>query len=115
MNFWEKVTGSNMTKEFNGFEDRAKNLPKDYQELWEKIKENLWKHSDFTGRNLMPVFDSALNMLEETACSGKNAQEVLHNDINEFCSALIGEDVANTFRDKWRKQLNKNIAKKLGK
>lgn len=115
MSFWDKVTGNDMTKEFKDFEARVKNLPDDYKVVWEKIKSNLWEHSDFTGRNLMPILDSAVTMLEETAADGQNVQDVLGDDIKGFCLSLVGEDGANTFRDKWRKQLNNNIAKKLGK
>jgi len=39
----------------------------------------------------------------------------LGDDIKGFCSALAGEEGAKSYRDKWREQLNKNIAKKLGK
>lgn len=115
MNFWEKVTGNDMTKEYKAFEARAKKLPVDFQEAWEQIKNNLWQHSDFTGRNLMPILDGILGMLEETAVNGQDVTAVLGNNIKEFCSALVGEEGANSFRDKWRKQLNNNIAKKLGR
>ncbi|OIB03889.1 hypothetical protein AK95_09755 [Paenibacillus sp. LC231] len=115
MNFWEKITGSDMTKEMNAFELRAKKLPPDYQTAWEKINAHLWPHSDFTGRNLMPILDGVLGLLEETAADGQSIEEVLGDDIKGFCSALAGIDEANSFRDKWRKQLNNNIAKKLGK
>ena len=115
MNFWEKITGSDMTKELKAFETRVKNLPVDYQEAWEKIKENLWAYSDFTGRNLMPILDGVLGLLEETAADGQSIREVLGDDIKGFCSALVGEEGAKTFRDKWRQQLNNSIAKKLGK
>jgi DNA-binding ferritin-like protein (Dps family) len=71
MNFWEKITGSDMTKEMKTFESRAKKLPADYQAAWEKIKANLWPHSDLTGRNLMPIFDGVLGLLEETAADGQ--------------------------------------------
>ena len=115
MNFWEKITGSDITKEFKTFESRAKKLPADYQGAWEKIKTNLWPYSDLTGRNLMPILDGVLGLLEETAADGQSVQEALGEDIKGFCLALIGEEGANSFRDKWRKQLNNNIAKKLGK
>ena len=115
MNFLEKITGSDMTKEFKTFESRAKKLPADYQAAWEQIKANLWSHSDFTGRNLMPIFDGVLGLLEEAAADGQSAQEVFGDDIKGFCSALAGEEGAKSFRDKWREQLNNNIAKKLGK
>lgn len=115
MNFWDKVTRNDMTKEFKAFESRAKNLPADYQESWEKIKTYLWPHSDFTGRNLMPILDGVLDLFEETAADGQSVQEVLGDDIKGFCSELVSEEGAKSFRDKWRKQLNNNIAKKLGK
>ena len=115
MNFWDKVTGSDMTQEMKTFEFRAQKLPADYQAAWEKIKASLWPHSDFTGRNLMPILDGVLGLFEESSAEGQSVQEVLGDDIKGFCSALIGEEGAKSFRDKWRRQLNNNIAKKLGK
>lgn len=115
MDFWDKITGSDMTKEMKTFESRAKKLPADYQAAWEKIKVNLWPHSDFTGRNLMPILDGVLGLLEETAADGQSVQEILGDDIKCFCSALAGEEGAKSYRDKWRRQLNDNIAKKLSK
>lgn len=115
MNFWEKITGSDMTKEIKEFEERAKKLPDDYQIAWEKIKDNLWQSSDFTGRNLIPIIESAIDMLEEMVVNGNSAQEALGDDIEGLCLTLVGEDGSKSFRDKCRKQLNNNIAKKLGR
>ncbi|GAK40825.1 DUF1048 domain-containing protein [Paenibacillus urinalis] len=115
MNFWEKITGSDMTKEMKAFDSRAKKLPADYQAAWEEININLWPHSDFSGRNLMPILDGVLGLFEETAAEGQSVQEVLGGDIKGFCSALAGEEGAKSYRDKWRDQFNNNIAKKLGK
>jgi len=114
MNFWDKITGSDMTKELKTFESRAKKLPADYQAAWEEINVNLFSYGDFTGRNLMPILNGVLGLLEETAADGQNVQEVLGDDIKGFCSALAGEEGAKSYRDKWREQLNNNIAKKLG-
>ncbi|MCJ0932196.1 DUF1048 domain-containing protein [Virgibacillus halodenitrificans] len=114
MNFWEKVTGSDMTKEFKKFELRAKKLPDDFQAAWEEIKAHLWMYSDLTDRNLMPILNNVLGLLEETSSEGQRFQEVLGDDIKGFCAALAGEEGAKSFRDKWREQLNNNIAKKLG-
>lgn len=115
MNFWEKITGSDMTKEMRAFESRAIKLPADYQAAWEKINANMWEFSDFTGRNLMPILDGVLGLLEEASADGQRVQEVVGDDIKGFCSALAGEEGAKSLRDKWREQLNRNIAKKLGK
>ena len=114
MNFWNMVTGSDMTKEMKAFESRAKKLPADYQTVWEDMKADLWPRSDFTGRSLMPVLDGALGLLEESAADGRSVREVLGGDIKGFCSALAGEEGAKSYRDKWREQLNHNVAKKLG-
>ncbi len=114
MNFLEKITGSDMTKEMKGFEARAKVLPAEHQTAWKEIGSNLWIHGDFTGRNLMPILDSALELLEVTSADGQSVEEVLGDDIKGFCAALVGDEGAKTFRDKWRDQLNKNVARKLG-
>ena len=115
MNLWDKVTGNDMSRELKAFEVRTKKLPADYQAAWEKINLTIWQYSDFTGRNLIPILDGVLGLLEETAVDGQNVQEVLGDDIKGFCSALVGEEGAKSYRDKWREQLNNNIAKKLGK
>lgn len=115
MNLWDKVTGSDMTKKMKAFESRVKRLPDEYQSAWEKINAILWLNSDFTGGNLMPILDGVLGLLEETAADGQSVEEALGDDIKGFCSALIGEEGAKSYRDKWRKQLNKNVAKKLDK
>jgi DNA-binding ferritin-like protein (Dps family) len=113
MNFWDRVTGSDIRKELRSFDSRAKKLPPDYQEAWDQIKANLWPQSDFTGRNLMPILDGVLGLLEETAADGQSVQEVLGDDIKGFCAALIGDKGALSFRDKWRKQLNNNVTRNL--
>jgi len=45
----------------------------------------------------------------------QSVQDIWGDDIKGFCSALVGEEGAKSFRDKWRKEVNNNIAKKLGK
>lgn len=115
MNFWDKITGNDMTKEFNTFELRVKKLPLEYQKSWAEINNNLFIYGDFTGRNLMPILSGVLDMLEETAANGQNINDVLGNDIKSFCSELVGEEGAKSYRDKWRKKLNNKIIKKLGK
>ncbi|GIP23089.1 DUF1048 domain-containing protein [Paenibacillus sp. J22TS3] len=115
MNFWDKITGNDMTREMKAFEARVKKLPADYQAAWKKINEHLWSYTNFSGRNLMPILDGVLGLLEVAAADGQQVQEVLGDDIKGFCSALAGEEGAKSYRDKWREQLNNNVAKKLGK
>ena len=113
MNFWETITGSDITREWNAFEVRAGSLPTDHREAWEEIKTHLVPYSGFTGRNLTPILDGALGLLEETAADGQSIHEVLGDDIEGFCAALAGGAGAQNYRDRWRRQLNANVARKL--
>jgi DNA-binding ferritin-like protein (Dps family) len=114
MNLWETMTGSDLTREWKALEARAAALPADYQAAWEQIKIHLFPYSGFTGRNLMPILDGALGLLEETAADGRSSHEVLGDDIKGFCTALAGGEGPRSYRDRWRKQLNRNVARKLG-
>jgi DNA-binding ferritin-like protein (Dps family) len=113
MSFWETITGSDLTREWKAFEVRAEALPADYRAAWEQIKGHTFPHGDFTGRNLMPILDAALGLLEEAAADGQSVHEVLGDDIPGFCTALAGGEGARTYRDRWRDQLNRNVARKL--
>ncbi|GAA3883444.1 hypothetical protein GCM10022243_55200 [Saccharothrix violaceirubra] len=115
MTFWETVTGSDITREWNAFEARAEALPTDHRTAWEEIKDHLSTYSDFTGRNLTPILDAALTLLEETAADGQGIHEVLGDDVKGFCAALAGGERSRDYRDRWREQLNRNVARKLGR
>lgn len=115
MNFWESVTGSDLTRRWKAFEDRAEALPDDHRAAWEQIKGHLVPRAGFTGRALMPILDAALGLLEETAADGQGVHEVLGDDIRGFCTALVGGEGARTWRDRWREQLNRNVARKLSR
>lgn len=113
MNFWETITGSDLTREWKAFETRAQALPADYRAAWEKVTGHLFPYADFTGRNLMPILDGVLGLLEETAAEGQSVQDVLGEDIEGFCAALAGGEGTRSYRDRWRRQLNRNVARKL--
>lgn len=115
MSFWETITGSDLTREYKAFEVRAEALPADYRAAWDEIKASLSPYSGFTGRNLMPILDAALGLLEEASADGQQIEDVLGDDIPAFCAALAGGEGARTYRDRWREQLNRNVAKKLNR
>ncbi|MFI0267163.1 DUF1048 domain-containing protein [Streptomyces luteogriseus] len=115
MNFWEKVTGSDLTRDWKAFGARVEALPDDYRKAWDQIVAHLFPYGDFTGRNLTPILDSALGLLEVSATDGQSIHEVLGDDIRGFCTALAGGAGARTHRDRWREQLNRNVARKLSR
>ncbi|MQY15780.1 hypothetical protein SRB5_59710 [Streptomyces sp. RB5] len=115
MNFWEKITGSDLSRDWKAFEARAEALPPEYRAAWGQIVSHAFPHGNFTGRNLTPILDSALSLLEETAADGLSVREVLGDDIPGFTAALAGGEGARTYRDRWREQLNRNVARKLSR
>lgn len=120
MSFWERITGSDLTREWKAFDARAEELPGDLRPAWGRIKACLMSYSDLSGRNLTPVFDGVLGLLETSAADGERASDVLGDDIEGFCAALVGDDGAGgargaDYRQRWRDQLNRNVARRLAK
>jgi DNA-binding ferritin-like protein (Dps family) len=115
MNFWETITGNDLTREWKAFVVRAEALPADHRAAWDEVVCHLFPYGNFTGRNLMPILDGVLGLLEETAADGQSVHEVLGDDIKGFCTALAGGQGARSFHDRWREQLNRNVARKLAR
>ncbi|MDR1634495.1 MAG: DUF1048 domain-containing protein [Bifidobacteriaceae bacterium] len=111
MNFWERITGSDLTRDWQAFEARAAALPEDYRQAWGQIEAHLWEHADFTGRNLTPIVDGVLGLLETTAAegqgvaSGKSAMELIGPDVAAFCDDLIGDE--QTYADLYQESIRK--------
>ena len=114
MNFFERITGSDITKAMKDFDTRVKNLPTDYQIAWTEIMNHLCPYHDFTGRNLLPILNQALELLELTSADGQTIEEVFNYDIKSFCVSLATNEDVKTYRDKLKSQLNHNVRKKLG-
>ncbi|HEX6344690.1 DUF1048 domain-containing protein [Umezawaea sp.] len=76
----------------------------------EQIKVTLYPCGNLSGRNLVPILDGVLGLFEETAAEGQDVHDVLGADVEGFCAALAG---ARSHRDRWREQLNGNVARKL--
>jgi DNA-binding ferritin-like protein (Dps family) len=90
MSFWQTITGSDLTREWEAFEARAEARPAHYQGAWKQIQAHIFPYSGFTGRNVMPILDGALGLLKETAANGQSVQEVRGDDVKGFCTALAG-------------------------
>lgn len=114
MSFWDTITGNDLTRVWTAFEARAAALPPDYRTAWAEIVANLFPHGDFTGRNLTPIADGILGLLEESAADGQPVHDVLGDDIPGFCAAVAGGHGARSYRDRWRDRLNRAVARKLG-
>ncbi len=115
MGFIEKITGSEQTKRYKDFQRRIKVLPKDYQDAWEEINTLFWSGTIIADKNFIDNMENILYLFEEASSDGQTVKEVLGDDIKGFCLAITGGENSPTYRDKWRKQLNKNVKEKLSK
>ncbi|MCO8277695.1 DUF1048 domain-containing protein [Actinoplanes sp. TRM 88003] len=115
MSIWETVTGGDLNRDWKAFAARAAALSPDHQAAWGRIVQHLMAYGSFTGRNLTPIADAALALLEEAAADGQSANEVLGDDIAGFTTALAGGAGARTYRDRRREQLNRDVARKLAR
>jgi len=97
-------------KEWRAMEARAKLLPRDYRVAYDEIKKYIWNSS---GISTADPFKVLLDLFEESAANGKAVLEITGNDVAAFCDELLRGE--KTYFEDWRKKLNRNIAKKLGK
>ena len=115
MNFWDRITGNDLSRQWKQQDARIRRLPRDYQQVWAQLGAELWQRSDFSGRKILAVLDGVLNLFEETSASGRSAQEALGADIKDFCAELAGDIGTKTYRDRWRDQLNRSVMRRLGR
>lgn len=109
--FLKKIIGDK--KEWKAMEARAKALPKDYRVVYDKMKQYIWKSSALSS---IDVFKGLLDFFEEGAANGKGALEITGNDVAAFCDEILRDEKREkTYTEKWREELNRDIAKKLGK
>lgn len=113
MKFYDKITGNDIRRAYQEFDVRSDKLPLDYQISWKEIQSSLWDYSNFSGRNLVPILDGILGLLEESALDGISIDQIIDGDVKKFSAAVAGVEGAENYRDKWRKQLNESVAKKL--
>lgn len=115
MNLYDKVTGNDMNKLQKEYQLRIEKLPTEYQNTWRTLNQEIWKFSDFTGRNLYPILEGIVGLFEESAAEGLSIEAVTGDRIENFISEIAHIEGAKTYRDKLRDQLNKNVKKKVGR
>lgn len=113
MNFIDLITGNDIERNLNAIEDEIKELPLEYQGLYAQIEERLSLHMNFTGRNLVPILEGVKDFLIESHSEDLIVEEII-NDLDQFVADLAVDEPSIDVRDKWRKQLNRNVAKYLG-
>lgn len=99
MNFFERITGNDITKAAKNFEARVQKLPESYQAACKEIVNYLLPYGDFSGRNLLPVFNGLMELLKIAAADGQNIEEVLGSDVQSFCKEIATSEGLEGSRD----------------
>lgn len=107
-NFISRIVGDK--KEWRAMEARAKMLPDEYGIVYEEIKHYIWKTGGIAG---IDIFKGILDLFEEGAANKQHVLEITGDNVAAFCDELLRN--APTYTDKWRQELDQNIAKKLKK
>lgn len=115
MNFWERITGSDMTKQMAALDTQVQQLPADYQAAWQTMQTTVWSRTDFSGRNLMPVLTGIVDLMTEAAADGLTVNQALGDDVAEFADQVAATSGATNLQDRWRAKLNQTIYTKLGR
>jgi DNA-binding ferritin-like protein (Dps family) len=111
--FWSKVIGDK--KEWRSTEARADALPGDYRIVYGEMKQYLWRFTSGDGRDTMAVLTEVLDLFETSAAEGKRVLEVTGEDVAAFCDERLrgAPSWVESYLDKGRTSLNRDVAKKL--
>lgn len=100
-------------KEYRAMMARVKELPEDYQYVFEQIQKYMWKFAAGDGYDMQQVQYDLIDLFEDGAAEGKPILEVTGEDVASFADELLRN--ARTYTKDWGEKLNQNIMKKLGK
>lgn len=100
-------------REYKQQMQRIESLPEDYRYTFKKIQKHMWSFAAGDGYDMLEVQYGLLDLFEESAADGKTVLEVTGQDVAGFVDELLKS--TKTYADGWRSQLNKEIAKKVGR
>ncbi len=100
-------------REYKKHMARVDALPEDYQYVFKKIQEHMWKFAAGSGYDMLKIHYDLIELFETGASNGKHVLDVTGDDVAEFCDELLRN--AETYTENWRIKINKDIHKKFGK
>lgn len=99
-------------REYKQQMQRVKALPEDYQYVFQKIQNYMWKFTAGSGYDMMEVHYSLIDLFEEGATNGKSVLEVTGEDVAAFVDELLKN--TRTYTEDWRSRLNHEIINGIG-
>ncbi|MGE7920776.1 DUF1048 domain-containing protein [Viridibacillus sp. NPDC093762] len=112
MEMFKKMMGDK--KEYKMMMARVESLPKDYQFVFKKIQNYMWKFSAAgSGMDMLHIQYELIELFEAGAAEGRQVIEITGNDVASFADELVAN--AKTYVAKYREDLNQSILNRLGK
>lgn len=111
LDIFKKMIGEK--KKYKMMIARVEAMPKDYQFVFKKIQEYMWKFAGGDGYDVLEIHYELIDLFESGAAEGKRVLEITGEDVAAFCDELLRN--ARTYTENWREALNRDIMKKLGR
>ncbi len=108
-NFLTKIIGDK--KEWKAMEARANLLPRDYRIVYGQMKSYMWRFTAGDGLDIVAILKDVLELFETSAARGDRVLDVTGDDVAAFCDERLRG--IESFADKWRASLNRDVAKQL--
>lgn len=100
-------------KEYREQLSRVEALPEDYRFVFKKIHGYMWSFAGGDGSDMLKTQHELIELFEASAADGKHVLDVTGEDVVGFCDELLRG--TKMWTDNFRKKLNRDILKKLGK
>ena len=111
MELFKKLIGDK--KEYKMMMARVEELPEDYQFVFKKIQDYMWKFSAGNGMDMLHMQYELIDLFEAGSAEGRQVLEITGEDVASFADELVAN--AKTYVAKYREDLNKSIIDRLGK
>ncbi|KQL55205.1 cytoplasmic protein [Heyndrickxia shackletonii] len=111
MEMFKKMIGDK--KEYKMMMARVEALPEDYQYVFKKIQNYMWKFTAGNGMDMLQIQYELIDLFEAGAAEGREVLEITGDDVASFADELVAN--AKTYVAKYREDLNESILNRLGK
>ncbi|WP_314063155.1 DUF1048 domain-containing protein [uncultured Vagococcus sp.] len=99
--------------EYKAHMARVKELPKEYQIVFEEVQKFLWQFTAGDGMDMMVGMYALVDFFEEGASNKIPILQLVGEDVGTFAESTLHEMQARTQVNELKRKMNQRIAKKL--
>lgn len=98
-------------KEYKQQMARVKLLPQEYQFVFKKIQEYMWKFTAGAGYDMLQVHYDLIALFEDGVANKRKVLEITGEDVAAFCDELLAN--TSTYTQSWKAKLNNEIVNEI--